>query len=97
DGAYSIIKTSLSELDVPELDSETAMNVYPNPATDHLNITTEEDITEIRVLNASGQVMLQKEINSNEYSLNVGNLDAGIYILQTTFKNRQSSLRFAVK
>lgn len=97
DGAYSIIKTSLSELDVSELDSETAMNVYPNPATDHLNITTEEDITQVRVLNASGQVMLQKEINNNEYSLNVGNLDAGIYILQTTFKNRQSSLRFAVK
>lgn len=97
DGAYSIIKTSLNELDVPELDSETAMNVYPNPATDHLNINTEEDITEIRVLNTSGQVMLQKEINSNNYSLNVGNLDAGIYILQATFKNRQSSLRFAVK
>jgi hypothetical protein len=40
---------------------------------------------------------MTKQINNNEYTLNVNGLDAGIYILQTTFKDRQSSLRFAVK
>jgi hypothetical protein len=97
EGAYSIIKASVAELDVPELDRETSMNVYPNPATNNLFINTEEDMTQIRVLNTTGQVIMTKQINNNEYTLNVNGLDAGIYILQTTFKDRQSSLRFAVK
>ncbi|MDZ7777410.1 MAG: hypothetical protein U5L09_18280 [Bacteroidales bacterium] len=45
DGEYSIIKASATELDVPELERETLVNVYPNPATNALFINTEADMT----------------------------------------------------
>ena len=96
EGHYSMIKATVTELDVPELE-EAVVNVYPNPATNNLFIQTENDMTQIRVLNATGQVIMTKQVNAKEFTLNVNGMDAGIYILQTTFENRQSSLRFAVQ
>lgn len=93
---YSIVKASVNELDVEELEIA-SVNIYPNPATDQLRIQSKTDISEIRVINAIGQTLLVKQIDTNDYILNVSNMESGFYILQITSEDRQSSLRFNVK
>ncbi|MFT4522283.1 MAG: PKD repeat protein [Bacteroidia bacterium] len=61
------------------------VNVYPNPSTDVIHISSTTVALEqasISLINAMGQEMYaQKEINGNEHSINVREFAPGIYFL----------------
>ena len=58
--------------------------IYPNPSTDKINLNTAE-IVDIRIYNFSGQVV--KSIPNNSGTLDISDLNSGIYFLQITNKN----------
>lgn len=55
-------------------------SVHPNPVSDVLNITTNENIDGITLYNALGQLVLEK--NENTTQLNVDGLKSGLYFLK---------------
>lgn len=61
----------------------TASNVsmYPNPANDMVTINTIENIDSVSVMNVLGQTVLTKEVNSNNFTLDVSELNSGQYFL----------------
>ncbi|MFK8045111.1 MAG: T9SS type A sorting domain-containing protein [Crocinitomicaceae bacterium] len=66
---------------VDETEEEVVNSVYPNPATDHLNIYTSANLTETaitNVYNLSGQLVLSVPFSQQ---LDIANLTDGIYIL----------------
>ena len=67
-----------------------AVLTYPNPAQDYINVITNHQITEIRIMNIAGQ-LLYKGI---EKRINVSDLPQGIYYLQTITPEGISNIKF---
>lgn len=75
------------------------MSLYPNPASDNLNIVASSNIRNIRVMNLLGQQVLSIANVGNEfYTLDIAKLNAGIYIVSITDANGAvNSSRFIKK
>ena len=82
-------KSSLSVKN-PEMVS---VSVYPNPASDILNIQTAESITNVTAYNIAGQKVLQ----ANTQTLNVSALKSGVYILKVETTKGSATLKFVKK
>ncbi len=57
--------------------------LYPNPATDVLNIVLTENVgaREVSVFNAAGQCVMSAPMNDNTAALNVSGLQSGLYLI----------------
>lgn len=66
------------------------VSVYPNPAKDQrINITTDKEIEEIRLINLNGQIIQQiKYPNSQNNTYTLDNLPSGFYILNLNVNNQ---------
>ncbi len=61
--------------------SETDISIYPNPATSQLTINSNQlSITNITIIDITGKTV--KSINKNTNTVDVSNLQNGLYILQ---------------
>ena len=67
---------------IPENPAEAQINVYPNPATDQVNITSSEEMTRVAVFNYLGQKVYEEAVKNREYRMNVDNLTNGVYYLR---------------
>ena len=56
-------------------------SVYPNPASTTLNITSSETLSSIEIFSATGQSVLQMNINSDNTICDINHLASGIYII----------------
>ena len=60
--------------------------VYPNPAIDYLSIETKERVQRFEVYDALGRNVISKIPNQNNFSIDISNLEQGIYILKLQTK-----------
>ncbi|MBR6068602.1 MAG: leucine-rich repeat protein [Bacteroidales bacterium] len=60
------------------------VNLFPNPATDILNITSSETISEIEIVNTLGQVVKRIEVNADNAVCDVEELKAGVYVVKVS-------------
>ena len=69
------------------------ISVYPNPATDKLNILNPDgNIQTVTLYNASGQLVLQTAVSSSSIlEINVTSLPKGFYIGTATLNNHQTA------
>ena len=58
-------------------------NLYPNPATDIVNITMENEVKLVEVYSLQGQ----KVLTSDKKQINVSELSQGLYLVQVTDEN----------
>ncbi len=73
------------------------MRVYPNPATDNLNLNfgSELERAVITIQDLQGRsVMTRSVANTAMESLNVSSLNAGIYFVKVVVKNEVLNSRF---
>lgn len=81
---YMIDVTSL--VDIEDFTTETA--IYPNPATDMININTTENVQRVEIFNMQGQLV---KIETGEVtSVSVKDLANGLYTLKLTTDNGTS-------
>lgn len=71
------------------------MMVYPNPTDGNLNITA-ENMRRITIVNALGQMVYDREANSDETIINMSQFDAGIYLVRITTENGVAVKRVSV-
>ena len=64
--------------------SITGIHVFPNPATDELNITGVPQATSYRLLSITGTTQMQGPLQEGSNSLPVQRLATGIYLLEMT-------------
>ena len=60
--------------------------VYPNPASEKLNISA-EGMTTVMVFNAIGQKVISLDVDADEIGLDVSSLNNGIYMLKVATRN----------
>jgi hypothetical protein len=72
---------------IKEINSNSVVSVYPNPATDNLSVRLGKNVTDkvtVFIRDINGKVILQREIESleNSIDINVSMLDNGLYFLE---------------
>ncbi len=87
------------DVTVIEENVATEISLFPNPVTDILNITSLETISEIEIVNISGQVVRRIEVNSDNAVCNVEDLKSGVYVvrIRTLRQAQGAALRKFVK
>lgn len=65
--------------------------VFPNPATNQINLKTTAQIVSVQLIDMKGQVLRSWE---NQQQLNIQNLPKGLYILKVTTSENTQSVRF---
>lgn len=68
----------IASLDEPEI--EKTFKFYPNPASSQ--ITIESELGEIQVFNSIGALVLQKTLESSLETLNISELNPGVYFIK---------------
>jgi len=77
-GTTSILETLNSEI-----------NIFPNPASENLNIVSNNIINNIEIVDVTGKIQYsQPKIDSKYFNINVSNLESGIYFLKINSKNQ---------
>ena len=76
-------------------EDEVVNSIYPNPTSGdlHINATAMRHIT---VFNAMGQVVYNQDVNADAMVLNMGQLEAGVYMVKVDTAQGSSVKRIAV-
>ena len=84
-------------LSINELIAQTT-DIYPNPANNVLNIVSYTvGIKKINIYNLNGQLVLNKEINNNQKTINISSLESGIYIVDILSENTSVKRKLIIK
>ena len=68
--------------DLVELDKKT-LYMYTNPSNDLLNVGLENDqLQKIELYSVTGQLIFEKDLNTNFYALNIDNYSSGNYYIR---------------
>ncbi|MDD2982366.1 MAG: T9SS type A sorting domain-containing protein [Crocinitomicaceae bacterium] len=80
-----------------ETSIDSKISVFPNPATDYLNINFDDIYPErITLFNGMGQTLLVKNQLSENTQINVADYQAGIYFLKIETKENSITKRFLI-
>ena len=82
---YGFLLDDISITDVTGIKDNTHnsnVNVFPVPAKDVLNISSTENISNIKMTNVFGQTVYKSTANSNNVTINTSNYTEGIYYIQ---------------
>lgn len=63
------------------------VNIYPNPTTSKVYLQSSEEIKSVVIFDLSGKILL-KTMNQVENSLDVSQLQKGMYFLKISVGNR---------
>ncbi len=85
--AIGVINSGNLSLNIEESLSPFTFNIYPNPASDNLQLTIKkEDINinliEIQIINIAGKLVYNSSINKESNKINISFLDNGVYFLR---------------
>ncbi len=72
-------------------------SAFPNPASDVFNIELNTVATKVSIIGMDGKIVSTKDVNSNSISLNVANLNAGVYLYEIVSSNGTVSRSTFVK
>tara|TARA_B100000809_G_scaffold266814_1_gene331868 strand:+ start:4431 stop:6896 length:2466 start_codon:yes stop_codon:yes gene_type:complete len=71
--------------------------IYPNPAKNLLNLSAITPITNVKIVNALGQILISKTSNSTISQIDVSALSIGNYFISVTSENNTKVLQFLKK
>ena len=74
--------------------SANSVKLYPNPATNVLNIESTSMIEKVSVYNLLGQEVISQTPNSELVTLDVASLQVGVYVVKTSIDGNITSTRF---
>ncbi len=74
-----------------ENEDVSATSIYPNPATEILNITSIDEVLYWEITESSGKHIIEGREN---YQINIENLNPGIYFLKVQLKSGRASFKF---
>lgn len=65
--------------------NETGTAIYPNPATDVLNVISENGTNKVEIFNVQGQLV--KAVNGNVNTISISDMTNGVYFVKVTTDN----------
>ncbi len=99
-GAFEINYRILSDITISSgIDSEFAsqISVYPNPASDFVTVNVPNGSEMITIVNMVGQVINQINVDSETTTINIENLEAGVYFVKIAKADKIAVVRIVVE
>jgi photosystem II stability/assembly factor-like uncharacterized protein len=99
-GWHGIWKRGLSELigGVEEITDNRKMTIYPNPASDMINIELKQVSTSenalVSIHDIRGHLLLQEPVHKEKTEINILGLEKGIYMVKLTSSVRTEVIKF---
>jgi hypothetical protein len=81
----------------PEQPANVEIAVYPNPVTDHMNIVSGVEMTQVEIFNQLGQVVYSQVVKDTNFNLNTANFNAGVYFVRITTDQGISTKKIMIK
>ena len=79
---------TLENLSIDELDNQ--INLYPNPASEYVEINSSTEMIEsISVINITGKLMQEHQVNAMQYRINNTELARGMYFIKIKMRNQE--------
>lgn len=77
-------------------DEEPAVHLYPNPASDQLTLglSTHRALVELRIMDVTGQIVIERRVRGTTTTLDVSALAPGLYLAQLRDGRGSRSVRF---
>lgn len=69
-------------------ENKSSLNVFPNPAIDKLNISSNEIIEEIQLLDLLGKIIFFKKVKQKVVTIHFNDISPAFYLLRTRTKNK---------
>ncbi|OYT12928.1 MAG: hypothetical protein B6I19_07765, partial [Bacteroidetes bacterium 4572_114] len=82
EGLSAITELKAGVTSITDPTTNMSVNLYPNPATDLVNIQTNFEISNLKVVNYVGQVVFDRDTDQMTYQINTGNFGSGMYFVQ---------------
>ena len=80
---------------ISELNSNTALKIYPSPAHTSITISAPKTINQIAIKNTLGQCVYKQMCNTNKVEVNLSGLEKGLYFVEAV--NSETGLRMEGK
>lgn len=71
-------------------ENATTCQIFPNPFTSSLSITTENVVQSVSVYDLNGRLLMKQNINELQFEIDLSQLTHGTYLLQIDYGNRRS-------
>lgn len=79
------------------VDKPVALNVYPNPAKDVINLDFAGKAEALQLTDLAGRVLLQQNAVSSTHTLDVRGLEKGVYVLSIATKDAVASRKIVIE
>lgn len=77
--------------------ANSSFQIFPNPAANNLNITTEKPMVKIQLFDITSRLIVQKDALNAAATLDLSSLETGTYIVTVTFKDGTVSQQKLIK
>ena len=77
--------------------SDSGITIYPNPASDYIQLNNLEVGAQISLYDISGRLVLQEVASQSNQSFNINNLSNGIYSVHVKYSGLNTVSKFIKK
>ena len=70
------------------------VNIYPNPSSKEIFISSISNIKYVEIFNSMGQNVYQNNLESSKFNLNIADFDTGYYTAKVVFEDKVSIVNF---
>ncbi|WP_299052531.1 T9SS type A sorting domain-containing protein [uncultured Polaribacter sp.] len=70
------------------------LSMFPNPASDKLNISVKEAISNLEIFNILGKKVMSVNVNDTRASINISSLTSGVYLIKYNVGNTIGTSKF---
>ena len=95
-GDSTITDTANSALGVNILNEE-SVRVYPNPASDVLNVASDYNIQNIAIFDAMNRFVEEKEVNAKNIRISLAQRSAGVYFIKVRTDRGSTMRKFVIR
>jgi acetyl esterase/lipase len=71
------------------------VNLFPNPASNHINVESSEWINDIQLIDLSGKILKSEQVQANHFQVDLSNLHTGFYFLSVNTDLGAKILKFS--
>jgi len=72
---------------IEEVSDQFSLSIAPNPTNGIIEIQCEKKITGIEIIDASGRVLMSQKVNSLNTSINLTDLESGVYFVRSEIED----------
>lgn len=94
DSTVTMVEDVWGTTGIFDVKAEFAYSMYPNPANDILTVANTADVSQVDIYDVTGKMVMTVNVASENVTLNVSNLNTGMYIINVTNEKGVQTSKF---